>query len=165
MPTARKRRGQANRSGQIEPRRGSLKKQPQSPASNAQQGANRCGRPFQLPPLSSSRHGLQRGPTGVAASNKPTTCVPQEEKAHADSHTQNGADSRQGCPQRSGEQFGKASNPQTPNGARSYGGEQDFRRQLPVWAQRQRRRFNIQAFARPHRAPTITKPRIARWPE
>jgi hypothetical protein len=77
-------------------------------------GRNRCRRPIHLPPLSSPRRGPQRNPIGVAANNKPTAYTPQEEKAHAASHTRS-ADRRQDSPQRAGEIVGKAINPQTPN--------------------------------------------------
>ena len=62
----------------------------------------RCERPIQLPPLSFPRYGPRRGMTDVSASDKPVTYAPKEEKTHASSRTQ-GADTRQGCPQRSGE--------------------------------------------------------------
>ena len=62
----------------------------------------RCEQPIQLPPLSFPRYGPQRGMTGVSASNKPVTYAPKEEKTHASSRAL-GADTRQSCPQRSGE--------------------------------------------------------------
>jgi hypothetical protein len=62
----------------------------------------RCEPTIQLPPLSSPKCGPRQGRTSVTASNKPATYAPQEEKTHASSRTQ-GADTRQGCPQRSGE--------------------------------------------------------------
>ena len=77
-------------------------------------GRNRCRRLIQMPPLSSPRRGPLRSPTGVAANNKPAACTPQEEKAHATSHTRS-ADRQQDGPQRSGEMVGRAINPQTPN--------------------------------------------------
>jgi hypothetical protein len=83
-------------------------------------GRNRCRRPIHLPPLSSPRRGPPRCLTGVAASNKPTACTPQEEKAHAASRTRS-TDRRRDCPQRAGEIVGRAINPQAPRvGARSW---------------------------------------------
>jgi hypothetical protein len=98
-------------------------------------GRNRCRRPIHLPPLSSPRRGPPRSLTGVAASSKPAACTPQEEKAHAASHTRS-ADRRQDGPQRAGEIVGRAINPQTPKMVPAHGSEQDFRRQAQVRVQR-----------------------------
>jgi hypothetical protein len=97
-------------------------------------GRNRSRRPIHLPPLSSPRRGPPRSPTGVAANNKPAACTPQEEKAHAASHTRS-ADRQQDGPQRAGEIVGRAINPQTPKLVPAHGSEQDFRRQAQVRVQ------------------------------
>ena len=62
----------------------------------------RCKQSIQLPPLSCPRCGPRRSSTDVSASSKPATYAPQMEKTHASSRTQ-GADTRRGCPQKSGE--------------------------------------------------------------
>ena len=98
-------------------------------------GRDRGRQPIHLPPLSSPRRGPPRSLTGVAASSKPAACTPQEEKAHAASHTRS-ADRRQDGPQRAGEIVGRAINPQTPKMVPAHGSEQDFRRQAQVRVQR-----------------------------
>jgi hypothetical protein len=98
-------------------------------------GRNSCRRLLHLPPLSSPRRGPPRSTTGVAANNEPTAYTPQEEKAHAASHTRS-ADRRQDSPQRAGELVGRAIRPQTPKMVPAHQSEQDFRRRAQVRVQR-----------------------------
>jgi hypothetical protein len=107
MPTAPKRRGQANRSGQIEPRRGSLKSNPNRPPRTRNKARIAAGDHFNCP------HWV---PQGTVRSEARPALPPVISPLHArlkrrkptPTHTPKGADSRQGCPQRSGEYFDKS---------------------------------------------------------